>query len=153
MELTLLRRYKGVEYTIGTLSVNGQRFCDTLEDKVRDLNADGDLNDEGEGKVYGKTAIPYGTYEITLDIVSPKFSQYRQYKNIGGKLPRLLNVSNFEGVLIHIGNSSADTNGCILVGENTVKGRLTNSTNTFNRLYAKLLSAKVKGEKITITIK
>ena len=87
MELTLLRRYKGVEYTIGTLSVNGQRFCDTLEDKVRDLNADGDLNDEGEGKVYGKTAIPYGTYEITLDIVSPKFSQYRQYKNIGGKCP------------------------------------------------------------------
>ena len=72
MKLKLKRRFFAEEYTIGTLSIDGARFCDTLEDKNRDINKDGDLNDPGEGKVYAKTAIPFGTYKVIVNR-SPKF--------------------------------------------------------------------------------
>lgn len=144
MELTLKRIALRDTYTIGRLYVNGTRFCDTLEDKVRDLSR--------ERKVYGETAIPRGRYEITLNVVSPKFSKYATYASIGGKLPRLLNVPHFEGVLIHIGNTALDSAGCILVGENTVVGQVRNSKDTFFKLYPILKAASDKGEKIYITI-
>ena len=66
MRLELKRKALLPEYTIGDLFIDGKLFCNTLEDTVRDLNKDGDLNDHGEGKVYGKTAIPYGTYEVVI---------------------------------------------------------------------------------------
>jgi len=68
-------------------------------------------------------------------------------------MPRLLNVPGYEGVLIHAGNSAKDSSGCILVGKNTVVGKVTNSQNTFLELYAILKQANNKNEKITITIK
>ena len=119
-------------YTIGRLSVNGVYFCDTLEDKVRDLNKDGDLDDIGEGKVYGETAIPYGTYKIGISY-SPRFKK---------ELPRLLNVRHFDGILIHAGNTAKDTHGCILVGRNTEKGKVTNSKATFDRLFTLMKNEK-----------
>lgn len=156
MELKVKRLYLKDGYTIGRLTVDGVAFCDTLEDKVRDLNKDGDLNDEGEGKVYGKTAIPYGRYEVTLDVVSPKFSKYEFYKDVcGGKLPRLLNVKHFDGILIHVadGYKGADLlQGCIGVGQNKIKGGLLNGKQTFSNLYLKLKQAVDRGEKIWITI-
>lgn len=104
-------------------------------------------------KVYSKTAIPTGTYKIAMNIVSPKFSQRAFYKTFcGGKLPRLLNVPGYEGVLIHIGNSATQSAGCLLVGENTQVGKVLNSTETFKKLYKKLKSASDRGEEITITI-
>src|SRR5690606_4267962 len=112
------RMYRRPDYTIGSLFINGNYFCDTLEDTDRDHNKDGDLNDPGEGKIYGRTAIPYGEYRVIVD-KSPKF---------GRRLPRLLNVPHFDGILIHRGNTHHDTAGCILVGENKVKGRVINST-------------------------
>ena len=118
MKILLNRRFKGAEYTIGSLYLNGTYFCDTLEDAVRDHNKDGDLNDPGEGKVYGQTAIPYGEYRVIVSR-SPKF---------GRMLPRLLDVPHFEGILIHRGNTHHDSAGCILVGENKVKGKVINST-------------------------
>lgn len=156
MKLTLHRKYPKTNYTIGDLYINGRFFCNTLEDKVRDLNKDGDLNDLGEGKVYEQTAIPYGTYKIDMDTISPKFSnfnKYPSYRKYEGKLPRLLNVKDFEGVLIHIGNTPKDTNGCILVGKNLSKGMVLNSTSTFYKLMDEyLLPAQKRGEEIVIEV-
>lgn len=156
MKLVLKREHLKDDYTIGKLYINSMYFCDTLEDKVRDLNKDGDLNDLGETKVYGKTAIPYGTYNITLDVASPKFSKYPFYRSIcEGKLPRLLNVPHFDGILIHVadGPKGADLlEGCIGVGKNAIKGGLTEGKKTFENLYLALEEAKNKKEFITIEI-
>ena len=156
MEIGLNRLYKKDDYTIGKLYLNGEYFCDTLEDKVRDLNKDGDLNDVGEGKVYGKTAIPYGRYEITLDVTSPKFSKYEFYRETcEGKIPRLLNVPHFDGILIHVadGYKGADLlSGCIGVGFNLIKGGLLNGKQVFCDLYRELASANDRGEEIWIAI-
>lgn len=152
MELKLYRIARREDYTIGKLYINDIYECDTLEDKVRDYNKDGDLNDSNEQKVYGKTAIPYGRYKVTLKVMSPKYSQRALYVWCGGYLPRLLDVPHFEGILIHGGNSAEDSCGCLLVGENKVKGRLINSMATLKRLYPKLKSASDRGEEIWITI-
>lgn len=152
MEIVLKRLYLKDSYTIGKMYVNGEYFCDCLEDKVRDYNKDGDLKDGGEAKVYGATAIPYGRYEVTIKVQSPKYCTRSTYLWCGGYLPRLLNVPHFDGILIHAGNSAVDSAGCILVGDNKVKGRLTNSMATLKALYAKLKEADNKGDKIWITI-
>lgn len=152
MEIVLKRLYKKDNYTIGKLYINGEFFCDTLEDKVRDLNKDGDLNDEGEGKVYGKTAIPYGKYEVTMKVQSPKYSQRASYAWCKGYLPRLLNVPHFEGILIHSGNDATQSAGCILIGENKVKGQVINSMATLKRLVPMLKHASDNNEKIWIII-
>lgn len=148
MKLLLKRIALRDTYTIGKLYIDNHYFCDTLEDKVRDLNKDGDLNDAGEGKVAGQTAIPYGTYKVTMDVQSPKFSQRASYAWCKGYLPRLLNVPHFEGIMIHSGNDATHSAGCILVGENRVKGQVLNSMNTLKRLVGILKGA----DDITITI-
>ena len=153
MELKVIRKAKTPEYTIGKLYIDGRLFCDTLEDCDRGLTQDMPLEEIKAKKVYGKTAIPTGTYEIDMNTVSPKFKDRSWAKPYGGKLPRLVNVPGYEGVLIHVGNTSESTSGCLLVGKNSVKGMVTDSTRTFMSLMSKhLLPAKVKGEKITITI-
>lgn len=148
MKLLLKRIALRESYTIGKLYVDGTYFCDTCEDRVRDINKDGDLNDIGEGKVYGQTAIPYGTYKVTLDVQSPKYSQRSAYAWCRGYLPRLLNVPHFDGILIHAGNDATHSAGCILVGENKVRGQVINSMATLKRLVNLLKSA----DDITITI-
>lgn len=153
MLLRLERKYLKEEYTIGLLYVDGKYFCDTLEDKVRDFNKDGDLLDAGETKVYGKTAIPYGKYRITLDVKSPSFSQKPYYKVFcNGYLPRILDVPHFEGVLIHRGGTAEHTNGCVLVGQNKVRGGLTRSQQTFERLYRMMQDSDTAGDEIWIEI-
>ena len=142
MKLLLKRIFLGEDYTIGKLYINGVYFCDTLEDKNRDHNKDGILNGPGEQKVYGKTAIPYGEYEIVVNY-SPAFKR---------RLPRLLDVPHFSGILIHRGNTAQDTAGCILVGENKVKGKVINSTPYEVKLTSILEDAKRRGEKVTIKI-
>lgn len=152
MKLTLKRTFKGPQYSIGKLYVNGVYECDTLEDTDRGLADNMSVDEIKAKKVYGETAIPTGTYKIDMNTVSPKFKDRSWAKFCGGKLPRLLNVKGYEGVLIHVGNKAEDTLGCILVGGNKIKGQVINSTATFQELYNKLLKAKVKGEEITITI-
>lgn len=141
MRLFLKRVALRDTYTIGKLYIDTHYFCDTCEDRVRDI--------EREGKVYGKTAIPYGTYKVTLKVQSPKYSQRASYDWCKGYLPRLLNVPHFEGILIHAGNTAEDSAGCILVGENKVVGKVINSMATLKRLYGILKEA---GEDITLTI-
>lgn len=141
MKLRLERKYLKENYTIGNLYINDTFFCNTLEDKNRDINKNGKF-DNGEYKVYGKTCIPYGTYSIIVSY-SPKFKR---------ELPRLINVPNFEGILIHRGNTAEDSAGCILVGENKVKGRVINSTK-YELELVKLMKVAVKAnEDITIKI-
>lgn len=148
MKLLLKRIALRESYTIGKLYIDGTYFCDTCEDRVRDINKDGDLNDVGEGKVYGQTAIPYGTYQVTLDVQSPKYSQRAAYAWCKGYLPRLVDVPHFDGILIHSGNDATHSAGCILVGENKVRGQVINSMATLKRLVNLLKSA----DDITITI-
>lgn len=152
MELFLKRIFKGDEYTIGNLYIDGIKFCDTLEDVDRSLTQSMNLEDIKNIKKKSITAIPTGKYEVTLSVQSPKFSKYTQYEFCKGYLPRLIDVPGFEGILIHIGNYPADTDGCILVGKNTKKGMVTDSTNTFKTLYSKLKEVSDKNEKIYITI-
>lgn len=152
MKLFLNRHYKGESYTIGKLYIDGEYFCDTIEDKDRGLFQNMPLNQIKEKKVIHQTAIPTGTYKITLSVQSPKYSQRKQYDFCKGYLPRLIDVPGFEGVLIHIGNKAGDSSGCILVGENKVKGQVINSTATFKKLYEILNKTKENNEDIEITI-
>ena len=142
MKLLLKRIAFKEAYTVGKLSIDEKYFCDTLEDRNRDLNHDGDLNDAGEGKVMHETAVPFGTYRVVVN-VSPRF---------GRELPRLENVPHFDGILIHRGNTDADSSGCILVGENKVKGKVINSTPYEVELVKRCKEVIARGEKITITI-
>ena len=134
MELKLNRIFLGSSATIGELLVNDKHLCDTLEDRVRP---------EGE-KVYGKTAIPEGTYEVKLTH-SPRFKKI---------LPEILNVPNFSGIRIHSLNKAEESEGCIGVGEWNGKDTnwISNSRKAFNKLFAILQEASDRGEKITITI-
>lgn len=152
MELKIDRGYKGTEYTIGSLYVDGSYFCDTLEDTDRNINNSMSPADITKKKIYGKTAIPTGTYKIDMNTISPSFKDRSWAKLYNGKVPRLLEVPGFDGVLIHPGNTASDTLGCILVGRNTIAGRVTDSTATFHNLMKKLLEAKARGENISITI-
>lgn len=141
MKLTLKRIALRSTYTIGRLYIDGNYFCDTLEDTVRDLNKNGKF-DNGEKKIKGKTAIPYGTYEIKWTY-SPRFKKYT---------PQLMNVPSFEGIRIHNGNSSDHTEGCLLLGENKKVGMVLNSRATINKFYPIIKKACSKG-KVTIEIK
>lgn len=152
MKIVSKRIAKRDTYTVSNMFIDGVKFHNVLEDTDRGLTSDMPLEEIKKIKVHGKTAIPTGTYTVTLDVVSPKFSKYKQYEFCQGKLPRLLNVPGFEGILIHIGNTETDTDGCLLVGDNKVVGKVTNSTATFKELYAKMQEAVAKGEDITITI-
>lgn len=149
MNLLVDRRYKKDTYTIGKLYIDGQYFCDTLEDTVRDLHGT-----DGRAKIHGETAIPEGTYEITLNIVSPKFSKYPFYQKVcNGRVPRLLNVPYFEGILLHVADGPKGdklVQGCIGVGKNRIKGGLLEGRDTFIKLYSILKSSK---DKIYITIR
>lgn len=140
MKLTLKRIALKTTYTIGHLYIDGKYFCDTIEDKVRDLKK--------EPKIKGQTAIPYGTYEVITNVVSPRFKDRSWAKPYGGKVPRLVNVPGFEGVLIHPGTDQNSTSGCLIVGQNKIKGKVINSQKTFYALMSKLKDQK----DITITI-
>lgn len=156
MRLFLKRIAKREKYTIGRLYIDGLYFSDSLEDRDRGLDSSMNVNTIKEKKVYGETAIPIGEYEITLDVISPKFSKYKFYMDTcEGRLPRLLDVKGFEGVLIHCaeGYKGAELlQGCIGVGKNTIVGGLTDCKNTFRKLYNKLSEAKERNEQIWLSV-
>ena len=149
MEILVERKWKKPNYTIGVMSIDGKRFCETLEDADRNLNSSMTVEQIKAIKKSNETAIPTGTYKITLDTFSPRFGNKSFYKKVcGGKLPRILNIKGFDGVLIHCGNTNLDTSGCILVGRNLEVGKVLKSQETFEKLYRIL-----KGNKDNLTIK
>ena len=139
MTLTLARKYKLPTYTIGKLYVDGEYFCDTLEDKDRGLTDDITVSEISKIKIKKETAIPTGTYKVTITY-SNRFKK---------NMPLINDVKGFEGIRIHSGNTDKDTEGCILVGFNKIKGNVINSRDTYNKLFS-ILS---KSNNITITIK
>lgn len=147
MEILLQRTDRTNSYTGGKLSINNIYECDTVEDMDRDINHNG-VFDNGEVKVMHETAIPNGRYKITL-VHSPKFSPKVDNRN----MPLLNNVPNFTGILIHWGNTAADSSGCILVGKNYMAGRVSDSKVTFLSLLDKLEAADARKEEIWITVK
>lgn len=149
MELLLKRRYKGSEYTIGSLYIDGKWFSDTLEDTDRNLSSNMSEEEIKKIKIKNKTAIPTGTYKVNMNTVSPRFKDRVWAKPYKGIVPRLMKVPGYDGVLIHPGSNADSTSGCVLVGRNTIKGMLTQSQNTFHALMKILLKEK----NITLTIK
>ena len=153
MILKIDRRWKKSTYTIGILYIDGALFCNTLEDRDRGLKQEDLPTYISARKIAGETAIPTGTYGVAMDVTSPKYAAVAWYRKFcGGKMPRLLAVPGFDGILIHPGNTSLDTKGCILVGRNTKVGQLTESRATFEKLYKRMKAAADRGERITIEI-
>ena len=132
MKLQVVRFMCGATCTIGELMVDGEHECWTLEDVVRP---------EGAPKVYGETAIPYGTYPVIV-AYSNRFQR---------DLPLLVGVPDFTGIRIHPGNTAADTHGCLLVGRSHTGGSVTESRLAFDALFPKIRDAIKRGEKVTIT--
>jgi hypothetical protein len=122
--------------------VNGEYFCDTLEDADRGLNSSMLAEDIRQKKVAHETAIPTGEYNVIVNLSPAKKRM----------LPRLLDVPGFSGILIHRGNTKHDSSGCILVGENKVKSKVINSTQYEKRLVEILTEAQERGEEIRIKI-
>lgn len=135
MKLKLIRDTFTDESTIGKLYIDGSEFCNTLEDYDRRMEA-------GGKKVYGKTCVPRGTYEVIIDF-SPKYNR---------EMPHILNVPGFEGVRIHSGNVAADSEGCILVGSIRNKDFIGNSKTTFNKLMVLFDETYAKAVPITLEI-
>lgn len=125
MKLNVKRVYYGSDYTIGHFYIDGVYLCDTLEDQLRDLSKD------CSAKVYGQTAIPAGNYDVELHWWTKHNAYY----------PHIKNVRCFDGILIHCGNTIADTEGCILLGENTAQGKITNG-----RPHWEYLMSKISGQ-------
>lgn len=137
MKLLLKRVTKSKDFTLGELYINGKLFCYTCEDTDRGLRQSMPLETIQKLKVKSVTCIPYGKYKVTLDVVSPKYSnpKYKWAAKVGAKIPRLLNVPGYEGVLIHVGNTAKDTDGCVLVGFTKTKNGVGRSTDCFLTLY------------------
>lgn len=153
MKISLKRIYTNNQYTIGHLYVDGTYVCDSIEDADRGLKDSMTLDEIRAKKIKDKTAIPQGNYKVTMNVISPRFSKKKYYKDFcGGRLPRITSVKGFDGVLIHIGNTDKDSSGCLIVGYNKEKGKVLNSKEAFEKLYRMLDSANRNGEKIDIKI-
>ncbi len=139
MKLTLKREEFTEVSTIGRLFVNGIFACFILEDKVRP---------EDEPKVFGKTAIPYGTYGVIVT----KSARFSAKAGHDVYLPLLLNVPGFEGARIHSGNKPEDTEGCLLTGTTKDVHSVGNSRTAFIQINEVINNALKKGEGITIEI-
>lgn len=152
VNIVLDRKYPKATYTIGKFLVNGKPFSDTIEDKDRGLTLDMGLAKIKAGKIYGKTAIPKGKYEVKLTY-SPKFAKNRWGKRYKGLVPQVMNVPAWEGVRIHPFNTAEESLGCIAPGKNTVKGKVTSSTVYYYKLMDEyIVPATTRCEKITLEI-
>ena len=153
MELKVIRRWKRDTYTIGEFYVDGQRFSDNCEDRDRGLRQDMPLSQIKALKVYGKTAIPTGRYEVQMTY-SPKFANRQFAKKYHGKVLEIMDVKGYSGVRIHPFNTAEESYGCIAVGRNFEKGKVLQSTAHYLKLLEEhVLPAMRRGEKIWLTIK
>lgn len=153
MKLKIDRKYKKEGYTIGVMYINGIYFCETLEDKDRELAQHWTDAAVKIAKIAGKTAIPTGTYKVVLSY-SPKFKNKAWAKKYGGLVPEIVNVKGFSGVRLHSGSKAEDTAGCPLLGENKIKGGLINSQKKYYEFMDKyMMPAWTRKEEITIMIK
>lgn len=141
MELLLKRKEFSENTTIGDLFIDGKFFCYVLEDKDRGLHQQMPIEEVQKTKIYGKTAIPYGKYEVAITF-SNKFQK---------RMPLLMHVPGYEGIRIHQGNNEFHTLGCLLLGDKKAKDRISDSTLAFLRFFP-LLDEALKNKKVFITI-
>lgn len=142
MEIKVIRKYRKTDYTIGEMYIDDRFFCSTLEDTDRGLRADMPLSEIKTKKKYGITAIPTGRYKI-------KMSYWAKYKKY---YPELCNVPGYTSILIHGGKNATATLGCVLVGENKIKGGLINSGKYVEELRQRITAAIKAGKEVWITI-
>lgn len=147
MKLELIRTGKADDCTQGRLLIDGEYFCDTIEDRDRGLRDDMPLDEIHRLKVYGETAIPAGTYTVLLTR-SVRFQSRPWAARWDGAVPLVANVKGFTGIRIHPANSASELLGCIAVGK-AGSGCVTNSASTYDRLMQRIADA---GE-VTITIR
>ena len=153
MKVRVERKWPKATYTIGRLYIDGLYYCNTLEDRDRGLKQTDTTAYIKARKVAGETAIPKGTYGVSMNTTSPKYAGVAWYWNFcRGKMPRLIAVPGFDGILIHPGSDALSTRGCILVGKNTKVGKLTESKECFKQIYKLMKQAADAGEEITIEI-
>jgi hypothetical protein len=134
MRLTLVRIANRPTYCIGKLYIDGKWFCDTIEDTDRGLCDEMSEKEILKRKVKGETAIPTGIYQVLITY-SPKYKK---------QMPLINNVKCYSGIRIHSGNTSKDTEGCLIVGKNKEVGKVLESRITFNALFKRLQQAKDK---------
>lgn len=142
MKIVIKRIAKKSTYTIGKMYIDNKYFCDTLEDKDRGLKDSMSVNDILRIKVKGETCIPSGTYKVDYTY-SPRFKK---------KMPLVCNVKGFEGIRFHTGNTDKDSEGCILVGLNKIKGKLIDSRITYHQFDIVIQNAINVKQPIELTI-
>lgn len=143
MTIKIDRKWKKPGYTISKVYLNGKYFgCNALEDTDRGLKQDMPIKDILAKKKFGETAIPSGYYDITMTY-SPKY---------GKMLPYVNNVPGYTGVRLHSGNSSKDTEGCILFGKNDKVGWVSDSKVWTNKIIAEIDKALKRKEKVTLIV-
>ena len=144
MKLKVYRYSSQSRTTISAIHINGEFECFGLEDRYREV------------KVRGETRIPKGVYKIGLRTVGGHHIKYsNKFPSLHKGMLQVLNVPNFEYILIHIGNGEKDTQGCLLVGQEAnnnklYKGQITSSTSAYAALYGKVIKAIEEGEDVTI---
>ena len=141
MELKVYRYSSQSRTTLSAVHINGEFECYGLEDKYREV------------KVKGETRIPKGKYKVGLRTVGGHHAKYsKKFPSFHKGMLHVLDVPNFDFILLHIGNGESDTEGCLLLGQdaNNNKGYLTNSTGAYTSLYKKVIKAFDVGEEVTI---
>ena len=139
MEVIIDRAWKREKYTVGKVIIDGERFCESMEDKDRGLTRDMSEKEIKRVKVYGETAVPTGVYTVKMTY-SPKYKR---------NMPEVLNVPGYSGIRIHSGNTAKDSLGCILLGRNTKVEMVTESRKTCKE-FERLLEAAGGECKLTI---
>jgi len=143
MEIVVTRNIRTAKSTIGCLTIMGNAFkCFTLEDTDRGLNQKMSLVEVQQAKVFGKTAIPSGRYQVTIN-ESQRFNR---------PMPLILNVPDYEGIRIHSGNTAADTDGCLLLGMDKGVDVVANSREAFTQFFMILAQALSNKETVYLTI-
>lgn len=142
MRIDLHRKWLKKGYSIGVVSVNGKRICESLEDEDRGLTSTMSVDEILRRKKKGQTAIPTGRYRV-LWTYSPRFKKM---------MPLVDGVPGYAGIRIHAGNKAKDTEGCLLLGRNTEVGAVTNSRYWTGKVCAMIEKACKDKEEVTINI-
>lgn len=156
MEIVLDRKYKKDAYTIGTITIDGEYICNSLEDKDYGFTKATPVSKIKETKAAHPkaVAIPAGIYEVSVQYYRGFATTHPWYNTTScrGRIPCLVDVPGYSGILIHCGSNAGHTSGCILVGYNTIRGGLTNSKKAFVNICDRIMAAAKKGEKVYINI-
>jgi len=147
MEIDVIRYSEGSKSTLGLFMLNKKFACYTLEDAFHIM------------KIPGETRIPNGTYKVALRKEGGHHARYSQkFPEFHKGMLHIINVPNYEYILIHIGNDDDDTEGCLLVGDSSMvninsDGRIMNSTFAYKRIYPEIANAIESGEDVFINYK